>query len=393
VIREGAESLVSRNEREEEGLSFDQLTDKQKMRLRAAGMTEADVMENPNLVLQILRANEGLDTEALRTFQLFRMIDKSTLGRIANQLRPAKFSTGEYVLRAGDPGDSMFFINSGKVAAIVNGEELEPMRMGQFFGEIALVSHAAVHMGQSGHTPGKRTADVICKQNCDLLELHKDVLLSVIDTAPKLYQALSEMAAKRLERDSAATEGSPEPDGFTRIESVSDQTSVDGGSTPGRSSDTHPYSGGVPGLAVDSPGGSPIKKPYRDRERPGREDSAGRVRRSSTSDSAPDSARRGGSRRGSTELGRRESGGQDGSRPDSSRRGSTEDARGGGRRGSAAGDGRSRCSVVGFLNSCWLLSFPFLLSLCYRAGPFPLPLAVSTMGAVVMMMTNVVRVL
>ena len=61
-----------------------------------------------------------------------------------------RFNAGEYVLRAGDPGDSMFFINSGRVAAVVNGHELEPMRMGQFFGEIALVSHCAQDMGQSG---------------------------------------------------------------------------------------------------------------------------------------------------------------------------------------------------------------------------------------------------
>uniref|UniRef100_A0A7S0EQR9 cGMP-dependent protein kinase n=1 Tax=Hanusia phi TaxID=3032 RepID=A0A7S0EQR9_9CRYP len=198
-VRDAGEDL------EQEALTFDQLTQKQKMRLRAAGMTEEDVMENPELVLQILRTNEGLDTEALRTFQLFRMVDKPTLTRIANQLRPRRFNAGEYVLRAGDPGDSMFFINSGRVAAVVNGHELEPMRMGQFFGEIALVSHCAQYMGQSGFVIAKRTADVVCKESCDLLELHKDVVIAILDSAPKLkstfFQALKEMAEKRLSRD------------------------------------------------------------------------------------------------------------------------------------------------------------------------------------------------
>jgi len=46
-------------------------TDKQRQRLKNAGLLEEDIMENTELVVQILRANEGLDVEALRTFQVF----------------------------------------------------------------------------------------------------------------------------------------------------------------------------------------------------------------------------------------------------------------------------------------------------------------------------------
>ena len=55
------------------------------------------------------------------------------------------------------------------------------MKRGQFFGEIAIVqvSRGCV-----------RTADVICLENCDLLELTKDTILSIVDDAPKLYAAL-----------------------------------------------------------------------------------------------------------------------------------------------------------------------------------------------------------
>jgi len=41
------------------------------------------------------------------------MVDKMTLTRIANQLRPVDFKAGQFVLRAGEAGDSMYFINSG----------------------------------------------------------------------------------------------------------------------------------------------------------------------------------------------------------------------------------------------------------------------------------------
>ena len=44
----------------------------------------------------------------------------------------------------------------------------------QFFGEIAIVSHCAQAMGQVEMSQGcVRTADVVCLENCDLLELKK----------------------------------------------------------------------------------------------------------------------------------------------------------------------------------------------------------------------------
>ena len=122
----------------EEQISFDSLTEKQKQRLRNAGLLAEDTMENTELVVQILRANEGMDVEALRTFQLFRMVDKMTLTRIANQLKPVDFKAGEMVLRAGEFGDSMYFINSGRVAAVVQGQQLRQSRrlaVGQALGQ------------------------------------------------------------------------------------------------------------------------------------------------------------------------------------------------------------------------------------------------------------------
>jgi CRP-like cAMP-binding protein len=185
-------AAVSNIQGNEEPLSFDQLTEKQKLRLKNAGLLEQDIIENTELVVQILRANEGMDLEALRTFQLFRKLDKITLTRIANQLRPVHFKAGQYVLRVGEPGESMYFINSGRVAAVVGGKELPAMKRGQFFGEIAIVQ---VSKGSV------RTADVVCLENCDLLELTKDTILSIVHDAPKLYAALQAQAQERLEAD------------------------------------------------------------------------------------------------------------------------------------------------------------------------------------------------
>jgi CRP-like cAMP-binding protein len=55
------------------------------------------------------------------TFELFRQVDNKTLNHIAGQLRPRGFQAGEFILRKDDHGDSMFFINSGRVMAVVKG--------------------------------------------------------------------------------------------------------------------------------------------------------------------------------------------------------------------------------------------------------------------------------
>ena len=129
------------------------------------------------------------------------------------------------MIRAGEMGDSMYFINSGKVAAIVGGHRLAPMRRGQFFGEIAVVSHCENYLrrtgtgwleleaagsagappsGASGAREGffgaggddmqnKRTADVVCVENCDLLELKADTVVQLMASAPTLIHALHEV--------------------------------------------------------------------------------------------------------------------------------------------------------------------------------------------------------
>ena len=129
------------------------------------------------------------------------------------------------------------FITSGKVAAIVGGQRLAPMRRGQFFGEIAVVSHCENYLrrtgggwpelegaagaasappsGASGAKEGfvgaggddmqnKRTADVVCVENCDLLELKADTVMQLMASAPTLIQALHEVAQQRLHAHSPA---------------------------------------------------------------------------------------------------------------------------------------------------------------------------------------------
>ena len=66
------------------------------------------------LLLRVLR----------RRFELLRTVDLPTLGLLSEQVRPRRFRRGETIVRAGDVGVSMFFVNAGLVAAIVSGREV-----------------------------------------------------------------------------------------------------------------------------------------------------------------------------------------------------------------------------------------------------------------------------
>lgn len=46
---------------------------------------------------------------------------------------------GDLVIKAGQEGDSMYFINSGSVSVLVDGMEIDKKGIGGFFGEAALV--------------------------------------------------------------------------------------------------------------------------------------------------------------------------------------------------------------------------------------------------------------
>ena len=95
-----------------------------------------------------------------------------------------------------------YFIASGRVAAIVGGHQQQPMSRGHFFGEIVIVSNFMQEAKVGQDASCRRTADVVCLTNCDLLELKKDTVLAVCASAPKLAVALEQIANLRRKNDS-----------------------------------------------------------------------------------------------------------------------------------------------------------------------------------------------
>lgn len=80
----------------------------------------------------------------LRSLPLFRTVDEEILDGLAGKFRGEIFSSGDVMVREGEPGDAFYVILSGKAEAKQAGKHDRDIRLGildegDYFGEIALL--------------------------------------------------------------------------------------------------------------------------------------------------------------------------------------------------------------------------------------------------------------
>ena len=132
-------------------------------------------------------------TGALRTCALFGAVDMPTLEVVARSLRVRRFRRNEVVFHQGDPGDSLYVIESGSVKIILasaEGDEaiIATLHRGDFFGELALLDGAA------------RSATATAVESTSTLVLSREPFLALIDSEPSLRAALLASLAGELRR-------------------------------------------------------------------------------------------------------------------------------------------------------------------------------------------------
>src|SRR6185295_11958969 len=84
------------------------------------------------------------DASFLSQIQLFAKLDDDERGVLAQQMHERPLAAGEALFRIGDPGDSMFIVQSGAVELFVKdttGQKivLHTAKPGDFFGELSLL--------------------------------------------------------------------------------------------------------------------------------------------------------------------------------------------------------------------------------------------------------------
>jgi len=121
----------------------------------------------------------------------FSALGSDTMDRLASLCSASSFLRGEEIVRAGEPGDSLFIIGRGSVEVTHPTEKggehrLATLDTGGFFGETALLH------------PQPRTATVRALSPCIMLELSRESIMPIIDAHPALGDALEQAYRSRV---------------------------------------------------------------------------------------------------------------------------------------------------------------------------------------------------
>jgi len=131
----------------------------------------------------------GAIAERLSAVDIFAPLSADETTVLAHAAVRHIFAPGETVIRAGDPGSSMFVVHKGKVRVQVseNGRPrtVATLNEGDFFGEMALF------------TGEPRTANVLALEETEVLEIGHDAMKRVFETNPDLVESLSHIMAER----------------------------------------------------------------------------------------------------------------------------------------------------------------------------------------------------
>lgn len=104
---------------------------------------------------------------------------------VTSKLQKLHLEAGDEIIRQGEEGESAYIIQSGRVEIIKNGKKVGELGDGDFFGEIALVSHT------------KRNATVRCLTACEVTVLNREDFQSLSIGSSVLAKAINQQIEER----------------------------------------------------------------------------------------------------------------------------------------------------------------------------------------------------
>lgn len=134
------------------------------------------------------------DRSLLAGAPLFADLPEDEQARLAALLRRRPYARGATIFLRGDPGASLFLIESGRVKITLTSDEgkevvLALLGPGDVFGELSLLD------GEP------RSADAVALEPCQLLLLAREDVLRVLESRPRVALNLLAVLARRLRRD------------------------------------------------------------------------------------------------------------------------------------------------------------------------------------------------
>jgi small-conductance mechanosensitive channel len=133
----------------------------------------------------------GAIIERLAAVDIFAPLSAEETAMLAGAAVSHVFAPSEMVIRAGDPGSSMFVVHNGRVSVQINENgrprTVATLNEGDFFGEMALF------------TGEPRTASVVALEETEVLEIGHEAMKRVFETNPDLVESLTHIIAERRE--------------------------------------------------------------------------------------------------------------------------------------------------------------------------------------------------
>jgi len=132
-----------------------------------------------------------MDVATLARVSLFADLAEEDLERLAACFQRRRYARGQVIFAQGDPGQSLYVVETGRVAATAStadGRELVLNRFGprECFGELALLD------GEP------RSADAVALEACSLFLLHRDDFLRFLEEHPPVAIRLLVVVSRKL---------------------------------------------------------------------------------------------------------------------------------------------------------------------------------------------------
>ncbi len=127
--------------------------------------------------------------ERLKKIDLFSTLNVVELEKLAKSTNSKKYNDGEYLIKQGDMGDSMFVLAEGLLSANVEeqGKDvlLGLLYPGSFFGEMSLLTGEA------------RSATIKAESESIVYEIGKESIQQIIKERPEILNEIAEVVAER----------------------------------------------------------------------------------------------------------------------------------------------------------------------------------------------------
>jgi len=148
--------------------------------------------------------NDGSQSEIVQLLAQVAVLSVLTDGeraQLAKKARMVAYGTGEFIVRQGEPGKSLFIVHTGVCEVFVldpqgHGKKVAQTKRGGFFGEMSLL------------TGEPHTATVRAMEDTTLVAINKVIFASILEANPAISEELGKVLAMRQKKLAELT-GSP----------------------------------------------------------------------------------------------------------------------------------------------------------------------------------------